>query len=436
MNNKFDVIIIGAGPCGIACAHSLLRNGQSVAIIELGRDCKNRICKIDFGDRCTYCNPCNVMSGFGGCLHYGDAVKVSLYPSGKNLYKKIGEDEYRRLENIVLNEWNLSENDFVNRQIEDIGQSFNVKSYPVSVLDGIRLKGLLDGWRCSLEEQDRFTYIHGCAKEVVSTKDGYEVSIESGRQLICENIVLAVGRMGIEWIGDICNQYGINTDMPYPSVGVRFIIPSEALVKIGRMHPDFKIKVERNGIKYKSFCFCGGEHGGRIKHLNYGRYMLLDGHVLSEQDEKKSHGNFAILRQLSCDKQQTSALLNDFIESYKNIFDGKTVCERYSDFRSRGGKLYQLYDEYLDEYCAVAEDVFGFIADFNNMEEDQLMKDIQVEGPEVEGMWHRVHSDEFFMVDGRGMYVGGDCAGETQGVFQAYMIGLRIADGIIGKRVK
>ena len=46
MNNKYDVIIIGAGPSGIFCAYTLIQEnpGLKILMIEKGRAIENRSC--------------------------------------------------------------------------------------------------------------------------------------------------------------------------------------------------------------------------------------------------------------------------------------------------------------------------------------------------------------------------------------------------------
>ena len=43
MDNKYDVIIIGAGPAGLFCALTLIDNGYKPIIIEQGSPVEDRI---------------------------------------------------------------------------------------------------------------------------------------------------------------------------------------------------------------------------------------------------------------------------------------------------------------------------------------------------------------------------------------------------------
>lgn len=55
MDYKFDVIIIGAGASGLACAASALRNGKKVAILEHNREALRKVA-VSGGGRCNFTN--------------------------------------------------------------------------------------------------------------------------------------------------------------------------------------------------------------------------------------------------------------------------------------------------------------------------------------------------------------------------------------------
>ena len=81
---KYDVIIVGAGPCGIYCAYELikLRANLKVLLVDKGRDIYHRTCPILEGKikQCpkdiyghSGCFPsCSMTSGFGGCGAFSD----------------------------------------------------------------------------------------------------------------------------------------------------------------------------------------------------------------------------------------------------------------------------------------------------------------------------------------------------------------------------
>ena len=89
------------------------------------------------------------------------------------------------------------------------------------------------------------------------------------------------------------------------SCGVRFEMRSDYLRATGLSHPDFKV-TQRDGMpnKVKTFCFCGGTNGGRVKFTHYqdafGEPIItLDGHETLEREStgRPLAGNFGLLCQ-------------------------------------------------------------------------------------------------------------------------------------------
>ena len=81
----FDVIIIGAGPCGLFTSYELLGK-KKICIIDAGVDLAKKVCHIEHQEqRCKYCKPiCNILGGFGGAQFFL-GTKLSQFPAGSGL---------------------------------------------------------------------------------------------------------------------------------------------------------------------------------------------------------------------------------------------------------------------------------------------------------------------------------------------------------------
>ena len=79
--NRYDVIIIGAGPSGIFCAYELKRQRPElkVLMIEKGRAIEKRQCPKRKTNVCMGCRPCSITTGFAGAGAFSDG-KLSLSP--------------------------------------------------------------------------------------------------------------------------------------------------------------------------------------------------------------------------------------------------------------------------------------------------------------------------------------------------------------------
>ena len=79
----YDVAIIGAGPAGLFTAYELISKNKKlkIAIFERGRIVKNRVCPMNkLKTACKNCNPCAILSGYGGAGTFSDG-KLNFIPN-------------------------------------------------------------------------------------------------------------------------------------------------------------------------------------------------------------------------------------------------------------------------------------------------------------------------------------------------------------------
>ena len=97
----YDVVIVGAGPAGLFAAYELLENNKKlkVAILDRGFKAENRNCPMNKkGISCVNCNPCGILSGYGGAGTFSDG-KLNFIPKlGKSdLFKYMSQSEAYKL---------------------------------------------------------------------------------------------------------------------------------------------------------------------------------------------------------------------------------------------------------------------------------------------------------------------------------------------------
>ena len=87
----YDILIVGAGPAGLFTTYELITKNQNlkICLIDQGRRAKNRVCPMKKTGKCINCQPCQILSGFGGAGTFSDGKLNFIQNSGKAIYLSI-----------------------------------------------------------------------------------------------------------------------------------------------------------------------------------------------------------------------------------------------------------------------------------------------------------------------------------------------------------
>ena len=237
MPNKYDVIIVGAGPAGLFATLELTKNGQKVLLIDKGRSIDARVCPMKKGaPECVHCNPCNVVCGWGGAGAFSDG-KLTLTPEfGGNL------EEYCGRQNL------LSLIDEADKVYLEHGASSILFKPSGDLAKKVITKALqsgLDIIPATIRHMgtDKSKQILGAIYETI--KDSCEVRtgtmvekvllnpdrsvagvlLANGEEVHAERILLAPGREGAAWMENRQGSWSEIESLPV-DIGVRVEIPS------------------------------------------------------------------------------------------------------------------------------------------------------------------------------------------------------------------
>jgi uncharacterized FAD-dependent dehydrogenase len=486
----YDVIIVGSGPAGLGAAYRLIHSKPNikVCLIEAGRFFNHRPCPVDSGYSCLGCGgTCNVVSGFGGCMHYGDGVKLSLMPSGRRLIELLGDKAAYELsdlsfkiltsylsEGLTLTGQNISAE--IHKYFIDYGLS--IRKYPVAVVSETELKRIIRGLYDDLAKHVTLQ-LETVVTNVRPDSGSYMVETKSkGKkvQVVCfrsRNVIFATGRRGITETQKILRKLEIPMLTPKPSIGVRFEMDASYLKMTGLIHPDMKISqhnLKEGKDKVKTFCFCGGVNGGRVKFTNYQQafgesIITLDGHETLERKPGKRNlaANFGLMCQIAENFKNTDEWLEqNVIVPYRRISSCHPVAQRLRNFKERRaeelswdllnetlpfdpsvsnlktGSLHELFSQ--REHASLVEGFVQLMEPILQISKSDkkvcdLLDEILVIGLELEFLWNRVCIDSFGETERKGIFVVGDAAGIAQGVIQSMMMGLRASDKIATERI-
>lgn len=474
-----DVLIIGAGPAGLAAAKTLLDQGFTgkIHLIERGRRLAHRVCPIDRGKVCHGCGGvCNVLSGFGGCIHYGDAVKLSLLPAGRRLLEKLGPEAETRFDEAsqMVAEIAAQPISFCNVEHRPSPEeNFSFKPYPVAIMTAAQVRGFLEQLYEDLQSDPRLHLMMESELTELSplSDGGYRAVIRSRREapetIFADQVIIAVGRAGMFWWRQTIRDLGLAFSYPQPSVGLRFELNQRWLAPAGTLHPDYKVTMRQPAGKFKSFCYCAGTGGGQIKYTDYGDFCLLDGHVASAEDkmpDEHAPGNFALLYQLPDIPPQVDPMplvMERYIAPYKALrpeAPGKPIAQRYNDFRERRegpstwadlraslshrpsvedlapARIDSLFQaEAHQGFCQAVERYMQEVLGHTTGVPQALLDDMLVIALELEGLWDVMEVDMHLETSRPGLFVTGDAAGIAQGILQAMTTGIVAARRIIDR---
>ncbi|MET8626580.1 FAD-dependent oxidoreductase [Kitasatospora sp. NPDC004669] len=465
MTTIIDTLVVGAGPAGLVAADRLAENGARVLLVDAGRPYQRRTCPVDLMRSCNGCKGiCNVISGFGGSIHYGDGVKLSQFPSGRRLAELLGADRAEALADRAVRRLCGPVQPAFRGACMAAGP-FDIKDYPVASLSAKQVRTLIERLHCrittapgtELRMQTQVTSLrplgHGWQAEIVG-QSGTSETVHAS------SVVVAVGRRGQRWWQQTLRRIGLSYSAPAPSVGVRFEAPTALLRRGSDIHEDFKTTIVTNGVKIKTFCYCAGPGGGRIKFTDYGDHTLLDGHVIPEA-KTGSTANFALLAQLRAPDgtPRTSAWVDENLlmpyRALRTDRPGKPVLQWYPDFHSRVLTCTELeqfaklsgFHPSLRDYqvanlagilpqdihtalCSAFEDLMAYFT--GGALTGPTASQVAVIGLELENLWDELKLTDGLETTAPGLYAAGDCTGLAQGILQAAIGGLVAAEAITG----
>ena len=331
---KYDVIIIGAGPAGLFSAYELItkNNKLKIALLDQGSCVKNRICPMNKNKVvCQNCNPCSILSGFGGAGTFSDG-KLNFIPRlGKSdLTKYMSESKANKLidetEEIFTKfgmdaevyPSNMKEAIEIRKKVAKAGAklliikqkhlgSDHLPEYIQKITDYLENKGvtLIDKARViDIKTDNKNKHI------VTYKKQGKEELLEG------KNIIVAPGRTGAKWIQELADKYQI----PYLSqsieIGVRVEVRKDIMEELTNI---------------RTFCT---NPGGFVAKENYYGYICVNGHAL--KDIKSDNTNFAFISKVTLTQPVTNTrLYGESIARIANVLgDGKPIIQSLKDLRN------------------------------------------------------------------------------------------------------
>jgi len=457
---KFDVIIVGAGPAGIFSALELTRNTNlSVLMLDKGPDINQRKCPANRGLGCINCDPCSLLSGWGGAGAFSDGKLTLSTEVGGWLNEYCTKD---RLAKLVA---------YVDGVYREFGAPNNLYGADLDRVEEIERKASLAGLmlvrqklrhmgteRCAATLRKMRKHLNDKVEVRTRTevkgllvKDDFVEGVETtkGEKIFGKYVVVAPGRSGAEWLKCEAQSLGLRTLNNPVDVGVRVEILSSVMEDLTSVlfEPKFVYYSKSFDDQVRTFCVAPE---GEVILESYDGILTVNGQSYAERKTKNT--NFAILVSTSfTDPFKEPIAYGKYLARLTNLLSGGVLVQRLGDLQAGRRSTEERIERSVvvpTLRTATPGDLsfvlpYRYLADIREMLEalDVISPGVNSKHTLLYGVEVKFYTSKLVLKDCletkkiRNLFTIGDGAGVTRGLVQASVSGVIAAEEIV-KREK
>ncbi len=468
--NKYDCIVVGAGPAGIFACYELTRIAPDwkVLLIDKGHNIYNRNCPI-MQEKIQFCPPpagkkdfagclpaCSVTAGFGGAGAYSDGKFNITTEFGGWLTDYLPgsrvEDLIRYVDSINL-EHGATES--ITDPTTDVIRDIEQRGY-ASGLKLLRAEVRHLGTEQNLEIlksiyeylNTRIDMVYKAEVEDIITvkEDGKHritgIVTKKGDTYESNNVMIAPGRDGSAWLTEILKKRRLKMYNNQVDVGVRVETSDVVMQEINKHLYEGKFIFNTSvGTRVRTFC---SNPSGHVVVENHSGVMAANGHSFKDPALGSRNTNFALLvsHKFTEPFDKPNEYAREICRRANDLSSGGVIVQKFGDIlRGRRSTADRIKEGFLEPTLkeAVPGDL-GLVLPYNTMK--SLVEMVHA----LEGVTPGIASEHtlFYGVEAKfysarpklsenleteidGLYCGGDGAGVTRGLAQAGAAGVWIA---------
>ena len=457
--NKYDIIIIGAGPGGIYSAYELIKNNPDlkIALIESGQELNKRKCPINGTTikSCINCKTCSIMSGFGGAGAFSDGKYNITNDFGGTLYEYIGKEKALELMHKV---------DKIN--LENGGDGTKLYSTADSRLKRLCMQNqlkLLDASVRHLGTDKNYVileHLYNFLKDKVdfyfNTKviricqnidNTYALTTEDRKGFICEKCIISVGRSGSKWLESICKDLDIPTKSNRVDIGVRVELPAEIFSHITDELYESKIVYRTEKFEDNVRTFCMNPYG-IVVNENTNGIITVNGHSYEDESLHTENTNFALLvSKHFTEPFNDSNEYGENIAKLSNMLGGGVIVQRFGDLiRGRRSNEKRMQSNFVTPTLKatpgdlslvlpkrILDGIIEMIYALDKIAPGTANDSTLLYGVEVKFYNMEVEVDNNLCTKYPNLYIIGDGSGITHSLSHAAASGIYVADNILNE---
>ncbi|MGE5417169.1 MAG: NAD(P)/FAD-dependent oxidoreductase [Acidobacteriota bacterium] len=339
---KFEVIIIGAGPAGIFCALELVKHGvKDILLLEKGREVKRRKCPIsEKTGECNNCKPCSIMSGWGGAGAFSDGKLTLTTEFGGWLHNYIGKQRLAQLIDYVDGVYVqygapdrlFGQDDDYLAQLAQKAAKAHLKFIPAR----IRHMGTENNLQVLTNFQrflnDKITIKQSEPVSSIIVEKGKVCGVKTKKaEYLAPSVVCAPGRDGAEWFVHEAKRLGLKLRNNQVDIGVRVEVPAITLEEITARVWEPKIFYCSKEFDDQIRTFCMNPHGEVVLE-NTNDLITVNGHSWAEKSTPNT--NFALLMSQEFTEPFNEPIVyGRYIASLANMLSGGVIVQRFGDLK-------------------------------------------------------------------------------------------------------